>query len=79
MWCTTECWSCNDKSCEHYRDKQDVWLENMALKHVLNKFTDWMQEWHDIIDAPDTYEEGIIDCLDDCLERLDELRREHDV
>lgn len=79
MWCTTECWNCNDKSCEHYRDKQDVWLENMAIKYVLNEFNNWMKEWRGMIDAPDMYEEGIIDALDDCLEKLSELRAEKDV
>lgn len=27
MWCTTECWNCEDKSCEHYFSKQDIYFK----------------------------------------------------
>lgn len=37
MFCTTECWDCEDKSCEHYRSKHDLYFENKKLKKTLNK------------------------------------------
>lgn len=27
MWCTTECWNCEDKTCEHYISKQDIYFK----------------------------------------------------
>ena len=32
MFCTTECWSCEDKNCEHYISKQELYFENQQLK-----------------------------------------------
>lgn len=32
MWCTTECWFCNDKSCEHYSPNLDEFGHDMILK-----------------------------------------------
>lgn len=37
MWCTTECWDCEDKTCEHYRSKLDLYFENKELKQNINK------------------------------------------
>lgn len=32
MFCTTECWNCEDKNCEHYISKQELYFENQQLK-----------------------------------------------
>lgn len=37
MWCSTECWDCEDKTCEHYRSKLDLYFENKELKQNINK------------------------------------------
>ena len=38
MFCTTECWDCEDKSCEHYRSKRDLYFENKKLKGVIETY-----------------------------------------
>ena len=38
MWCTTECWDCEDKTCEHYVSKRDLYFENKELKKELEKY-----------------------------------------
>jgi len=36
MFCTTECWNCEDKNCEHYISKQELYFENQQLKRNCN-------------------------------------------
>lgn len=40
MFCTTECWSCEDKSCEHYISKEKLYFENQQLQERINKAID---------------------------------------
>lgn len=45
MWCTTECWSCNDTSCDHYSNDlgelgHDLVLANLELKWLGKKTPD---------------------------------------
>lgn len=35
MFCTTECWNCEDKNCEHYISKQELYFENQQLKEKI--------------------------------------------
>lgn len=42
MFCTTECWSCEDKSCKNYIDKTELYFENQKLKEKNEKLeTNW--------------------------------------
>lgn len=42
MFCTTECWNCEDKNCEHYISKQELYFENQQLKEkYLNAVADY--------------------------------------
>ncbi len=64
MWCTTECWNCEDKTCEHYFSKQDIYfkckkiennrdkaLEKISkLKSFLpNEIPSWLDELEEIL------------------------------
>ena len=31
MFCTTECWDCEDKNCEHYISKTELYFKNQKL------------------------------------------------
>jgi len=37
MWCTTECWSCEDKTCEHYIDKTQLYFKNKQLEEEIKQ------------------------------------------
>lgn len=41
MWCTTECWDCEDKKCEHYVSKTELYFKNKNheahVKEALDK------------------------------------------
>lgn len=37
MWCTTECWDCEDRKCEHYISKTELYFENQRLKDQLQQ------------------------------------------
>ncbi len=42
--------------------------------YVINELEKWLIEYRTFIDIPDYYEEGIIDCLDEVLDKLKELK-----
>lgn len=42
MFCTTECWSCEDKNCEHYISKQELYFENQQLEDNWNALNKWL-------------------------------------
>lgn len=44
--------------------------------YVINELEKWLIEYRTFIDIPDYYEEGIIDCLDEVLDKLKELKEE---
>ena len=31
MFCTTECWDCNDRTCEHYVDKTKLYFDGKDM------------------------------------------------
>ena len=37
MWCTTQCWECEDRKCEHYISKTELYFENQRLKDKLQQ------------------------------------------
>ena len=46
--------------------------------YVINELEKWLIEYRTFIDIPDYYEEGIIDCLDEVLDKLKELKENRD-
>lgn len=49
MFCTTECWSCEDKNCEHYVSKENLYFENKQLKDRINKVSQLRKVLNNII------------------------------
>lgn len=37
MFCTTECWDCNDRTCEHYINKTKLYFENENNKKEIER------------------------------------------
>lgn len=37
MFCTTECWDCEDKTCEHYVSKTKLYFENENNKKEIER------------------------------------------
>ena len=46
------------------------------LNNIINELEKWLVEWREMLDCPDFYEEGIIDCINDTLDKLQELKGE---
>ena len=44
MWCTTECWNCEDKTCEHYISKQDIYFKYKTLLSNWNSLREWLED-----------------------------------
>lgn len=45
MWCTTECWNCEDRKCEHYISKTELYFENEKLKHIINDLRELLKRY----------------------------------
>ena len=43
MFCTTECWDCNDRTCEHYVDKTKLYFENENNKKEIERLNKIIQ------------------------------------
>lgn len=66
-----------------YRDNDIHYLENFVkeqdkeierLNNIIKKLEKWLVEWREMLDCPDFYEEGIIDCINETLNKLQELK-----
>lgn len=44
MWCTTECWNCEDKTCEHYFSKQDIYFKYKKIESNWNTLFEYAKE-----------------------------------
>ena len=44
------------------------------LNNIINELEKWLVEWREMLDCPDFYEEEIIDCINDTLTKLQELK-----
>ena len=44
------------------------------LNNFISELEKWLIEYRTFIDIPDYYEEGIIDCIDDTLNKLKQLK-----
>ena len=53
-------------------DKKDKEIER--LSNIINELEKWLVEWREMLDCPDFYEEGIIYCINDTLNKLQELK-----
>ena len=111
MWCTTECWNCEDKTCDSYKSKQDLYWENKDLKKEndalkervaylersnnrredtiiglrfdaaeeeeykehWDELKSWLEEYRTDVDDPYYYEDGLVDCIDDVLDKMKEI------
>ena len=53
----------------------DVLVEQEdRANNIINELEKWLVEWREMLDCPDFYEEGIIDCINDTLTKLQELK-----
>ena len=48
--------------------------ENIRLNNIINELEKWLVEWREMLDYPGFYEKGIIDCINDTLTKLQELK-----
>ena len=61
------------------RNQKNKEIENLKqeiekLNNIINELEKWLVEWREMLDCPDFYEEGIIDCINDTLTKLQELK-----
>lgn len=55
------------------------YYEHIELGKMIDNFNElekWLLEWREMLDYPDFYEEGIIDCINDTLYKIKELKGE---
>lgn len=45
MFCTTECWDCEDKNCKHYISKSSLYFENVRLKEQIKEYEKIIEEY----------------------------------
>ena len=53
---------------------EELMEERNRLNNIINELEKWLVEWREMLDCPDFYEEGIIDCINDTLTKLQELK-----
>ena len=58
-------------------EEKELYDEVVRLGNVINELEKWLIEYRTFIDIPDYYEEGIIDCLDEVLDKLKELKEKN--
>ena len=44
MWCTTECWACEERKCEHYISKTELYFENQKKDKEIEKLRKTLEE-----------------------------------
>jgi len=42
VFCTTECWNCEDRNCEHYISKSKLYFENHQLKDRIEEALEYI-------------------------------------
>ena len=52
----------------------ELYDENKRLNNIINELEKWLNEWKSWIDRPDEFEDGIISCINDTLDKLQELK-----
>lgn len=43
MFCSTECWNCNDRTCKHYISKFNLYFENRKLQQRIDKTIEYLK------------------------------------
>ena len=79
MFCTTECWDCNDRTCEHYVDKIKLYFENENNKKEIERLNNRIEKAIDFLKENACIDEDVeyfCDDLryDDCKKLLDILK-----
>ena len=78
MWCTTECWDCEDRKCEHYISKTELYFENQRLKSQLQQKESIIKEVREYIERYRKNKEklqGVFLCSSKLLEILDKEKK----
>lgn len=65
-------WDIKTIDCINAINEQQEEIER--LNNIINELEKWLVEWREMLDCPDFYEEGIIDCINDTLTKLQELK-----
>ena len=55
-------------------EQYELLEEIERLNNIIKELEKWLVEWREMLDCPDFYEEGIIDCINDTLTKLQELK-----
>ena len=63
-----------DRYCSYELELLKDRKEIERLNNIINEFDKWLVEWREMLDCPDFYEEGIIDCINGTLTKLQELK-----
>ena len=65
MWCTTECWECEDRKCEHYISKTELYFENQKkgkeierLNNIINELDKFMDKDYEYYEKYGYAEQG---------------------
>ena len=60
-----------DKYEEEHRTVFEEWKKTI---NIINELEKWLNEWKSWIDRPDEFEDGIISCINDTLDKIKELK-----
>lgn len=41
MWCTNDCWNCEDNKCEHYINKKEIYFKYEKLQSNWNSLREY--------------------------------------
>lgn len=69
MFCTTECWNCEDIKCENYISKQELFFDNQLLKSVIVEIRDVLNnqmDYREFVDVVNAIEEILDKVVDLC-------------
>lgn len=77
MWCTTECWNCENKTCEHYISKQDIYFKYNKLRYNWNSLKEWLgnliDNFQEDVSIPILHEQMTIRLVYEYIENLDKI------
>lgn len=76
MFCTTECWNCEYKTCKHYISKQELYFENIKLKEKLEQANAVIDTHSELIDKLTEEKELYKGNYNTCLKALDEYDKD---
>lgn len=62
----------NDRLTEAGKRKLEQEIEK--LNNIINELEKWLNKWKSLIDKPDEFEDGIISCIVNTLDKIKELK-----